>query len=245
MSESDPREIKPPEKHPKATAARSVVEAIVEELPGGSIATALGRTAFPPAEEKERDRWAGEVTDRVNEHDRALRGSYTVEIAGTTRAVAEWMARTSTDGLHEPEVLLEEAAAALGAQHPLAEVEEAAEELEGYGLVRLTRFHGGPLLSPTQLLFSALDPLVKGWKVEDDARTLAGIVLDMGESFSAHELEKRSGFERRRFNPALSKLLTMCDPDMVSDTIQPDYPAASAFVTPGTRVRLRRFVKGE
>ncbi len=67
----------------------------------------------------------------------------------------------------------------------------------------------------------------------------------MGESFAAAEIEARSGFERRRFNPALSKLLTMFDPDLVSGEPQPNYPAGYAYVTGGTRARLRRFINGE
>lgn len=243
MSEDDPRAIKPPQKSPVGTASRSIVEAIVEEVPGGSIATAIGRTAFPPAEEKDRDRWAGEVTGRVNEHDRALRNQVT--ITGTTAALAAWMANTSSDGLHEPHVDLEEVAAALGAEHTASAIEEAAEELEGFGLLSLSAHIGGAIIKPTRRLFEELDPHVKGWNVEADARALAVLALDMGESFAAADLEQRSGFERRRFNPALSKLLTMFDPNLVSGEIQPDYPAAYAYLSGGTRARLRRFIAAE
>lgn len=153
MSEDDPRTIKPPQKSPIGTAGRSMVEAIVEEVPGGSIVTAIGRAAFPPAEEKERDRWAGELTGRVNEHDRALRNEVT--ITGTTAALAAWMATTSSDGLHEPHVDLDEVALALGAEHTPAAIEEAAEELEGFGLVSLSRYIGGGIVQPTWRLFAA------------------------------------------------------------------------------------------
>lgn len=240
MSEDDPRVIKPPQKSPVGTAGRSIVEAIVEEVPGGSIATAIGRTAFPPAEEKDRDRWAGEVTGRVNEHDRALRNEVT--ITGTTAALAAWMASTSPDGLHEPHVDLEEVAAALGAEHTASAIEAAAEELEGFGLLSLSAYIGGAIIKPTWRLFAALDPHVKGWNVEADARALAVLALDVGESFATADLEQRSGFERRRFNPALSKLLTMFDPNLVSGELQPDYPAAYAYLSGGARARLRRFI---
>jgi hypothetical protein len=50
----------------------------------------------------------------------------------------------------------------------------------------------------------------------------------MGGSFAAADLEQPSGFERRRFNPALSRLLTMFDRDLVSGEVQPYYPAAYA-----------------
>lgn len=243
MNEDDPRAIKPPQKSPATTAARNMIEAAAEAIPFAGIATAAGRAAFPPAEEKERDRWAGELTGRVNEHDRALRNEVT--ITGTTAALAAWMASTSSDGLHEPHVDLDEVALALGAEHTPAAIEEAAEELEGFGLVSLSRYIGGGIVQPTWRLFAALDPHVKGWNVEADARALAMLALEMGESFAASEMEARSGLERRRFNPALSKLLTMFDPNLVSQELQPDYPAGYAYVTGGTRARLRRFIAAE
>lgn len=243
MGEDNPRAIKPPQRSPVGTASRGIVEAIVEEVPGGSIATAIGRTAFPPSEEKDRDRWAGEVTGRINEHDRVLRNEVT--ITGTTAALAVWMASTSSDGLHEPEVDLDEAAIALGAEHTPSATADAARELEEFGLLSVSPYIGGAIIKPTWQLFAALDPQVKGWNVEADARALARLVLDMGESFAAAELEQQGGFERRRFNPALSKLLTMFDAALVSRELQPHYPAGYAFVRGGTRARLQRFIKGE
>jgi hypothetical protein len=243
MSENDPRAIKPPQKSPVGTAARNIIEAAAEAIPFAGIATAAGRAAFPPAEEKDRDRWAGEVTGRINEHDKVLRP--TVIISGTTAVLAEWMASTSTDGLYEPHVDLEEAATALSAEHTLSAVEEAAEELEGFGLVELSRYMGGAILRPRWTLFAALDPHVKGWDVEEDARALAVLALEMGDGLSAHDLEQRSGLERRRYNPALSKLLTMFDPGLVSQELQPDYPASHAHLSGGARARLRRFINGE
>jgi hypothetical protein len=243
MSEDDPRAIKPPQKSPVGTAVRNMIEAAAEAIPFAGIATAAGRAAFPPAEEKDRDRWAGEVTGRINEHDKVLRP--TITISGTTAALAEWMASTSTDGLHEPQVDLEEAATALGAEHTLSAVEEAAEELEGFGLVELNRHMGGAILQPRWTLFAALDPRVKGWDVEEDARALAVLVLQIGDGLSAQDLEQRSGFERRRFNPALSQVLTMFDPALVSQELQPDYPAPYAHLSGGARARLRRFINGE
>ncbi len=112
MGEDNPRAIKLPQKSPVGTAARNIFEAAAEAIPFAGIATAAGRVAFPPAEDKDRDRWAGEVTGRVNEHDRVLRNEITIR--GTTAVLAEWMASTSSDGLHEPHVDLDEAAAALG-----------------------------------------------------------------------------------------------------------------------------------
>jgi hypothetical protein len=240
MNENDPRAIKPPQKFPVGMAARNIIDPAVEAIPFAGIATAAGRAAFPPAEEKDRDRWASEVTGRVNEHDKVLRP--TVTISGTTAALAEWMVSTSTDGLREPHVDIEVAAKALGAGHTLSAVEEAAEELEGFGLVELSRYMGGAILRPRWTLFAALDPHVKGWDVEEDARALAVLALQMGDGFSAHDMEQRSGLERRRYNPALSRLLTMFDPGLVSQELQPDYPASHAHLSGGARARLRRFI---
>jgi hypothetical protein len=247
MSEDDPRAIKPPEKHPVRTGLRDVAEAAAQAVPVVGpllgVASALAKTTLPKAEEKKRDRWTEEVTERVNEHDRTLRP--TVTITGTTAALAVWMANTSSDGLHEPHVDLDEVAAALGAEHTPSAIEEAAEELAGFDLLSLSRYIGGAIIQPTRKLFEQLDPHVKGWNVDADARALAALALDIGESFAAADLEQRSGFERRRFNPAVSKLLTMFDPNLVSGEIQPDYAAAYAYLTGGTRARLRRFIAAE
>ena len=67
----------------------------------------------------------------------------------------------------------------------------------------------------------------------------------MGEGFSAHDMEQRSGFERRRFNPALSKALAMFDAELVSQELQPDYPASYAHLSGGVRAPLRGFINGE
>ncbi|WP_431269787.1 hypothetical protein [Dankookia sp. P2] len=183
------------------------------------------------------------MTDRVNEHNRKLHPTAT--ISGTAAALAEWMARTSSDGLHEPYADLDEVAAALGPDHSLSDIENAAEELSSYGLLDFSRYIGGGAVKPGWRLFAVVDPHEKGWILEQDARTLASIVLDVQDSFSASELEQRSGFERRRFNPAFSRLLTLFDPESVINEIQPNYPATCAYLSGGTRARLRRFVKGE
>jgi hypothetical protein len=243
MSEDDPRAIKPPQKSPVGTAARNIMEAAAEAIPFAGIATAAGRAAFPPAEEKDRDRWAGEVTGRVNEHDKVVRSEVTIK--GTTAALALWLSRTSTDGLHDPHPVTKDIPPLLGEGHSLADVEEAAEELAGYGLVTLSRHIGGSRMRPTWQLFAKVDPHAKGWNPEEDARTLARFVLEKGDGLRAPDLEQQSGFERRRFNPALSFLLTFFDPNLVSREVQPDYPTYHAHLSPGARLRLRRFINGE
>ena len=240
---TDPRAIKPPLKSPASTAARNIIEAAAEAIPFAGVVTAAGRAAFPSAEEKDRDRWADELTGRVNEHDRSLCNE--VMITGTTAAVAEWMARTSSTGLDEPRINLEELAAVLGVEHTASAIEEAAEELEGLGLVELSHHLGGAILRPCWPLFAVLDPHVKGWNVDKDARSLAAFALEMGNWLSARDLEQRSGFERRRFNPALSKLLTLFDDRLISQELQPDYSASGACLSGGTRVRLRRFINAK
>jgi hypothetical protein len=211
----------------------------VEIVPGGGIATALGRAAVPPREEVERDRWTGEITARVNEHDRALRPTLTIE--GTSAALALWLVRESRDGLRDPHLGLDDLMAGLGADHPKQKIREAAEELEAYGLAHLTKYIGGMHVRPTALLFEKLDPQIKGWNPEDDARVLARMAVE-AEDIRLRDLEERSGFERRRFNPAASILLSMFDPKDVSGELQPDYPAGYAFLSGGTRAKLRRFV---
>ncbi|MFC7473399.1 hypothetical protein ACFQS7_03480 [Dankookia sp. GCM10030260] len=181
MSEDDPRAIEPPQKSPVGMAVRTTTEAAVEV--------------------KDRDGWAGEVTGRAKARDRVLRP--TVTMSGTTAGLGEWVVRTSTDGLHEPHVDLEGAAAALGAEHPLSAVEEAAEGLEGFGVIEPSRYIGGAILRPGWTVFTAFDPQVKDWDVEKHARALAVLAVQMREELSAHDMEQRRGSERRRFDPPL------------------------------------------
>lgn len=77
MGEYDPRQIKPPEKHPVKKGFRDVAEAAAQAVPVVGplfgMASALGKTTLPNPEERDRGRWEDEVTQRVNEHDAALR----------------------------------------------------------------------------------------------------------------------------------------------------------------------------
>lgn len=155
------------------------------------------------------------------------------------------MANESSDGLYEPDVELEAVAVALGPDHSRSSIEDAVEELALLGLVALIRHSGGAIIQPRAPLFEQIDPHAKVWKPREDARALAALALEMGESFQSEELEAQSGFERRRFNPALSVLLDQLDPADVDGTIQPDYAAPYAYLSSGARVRLRRFIKGE
>ena len=82
-----------------------------------------------------------------------------------------------------------------------------------------------------------------GWNVDIDVVVLAKLCIDENESIVAADLERRSGFERRRFNPAMSKLLEFFDYNDISQEIQPDYPAAYVWLSGATRARLRRLIR--
>lgn len=240
MSNDGPREIQPPKKFPVSTTARNLLEAAAESIPLGGIATVVIKAAFPPNEDKDRDRWAGELTGRVNELDQQLNSSITIE--GLPAQLARWMTKTSKDGLYDPDQPISEILPHLGLDLSLESIDEAAEELAEYGLIELVRDFGDSIIQPKLALFINLDPEIKGWDPIADSKVLARLALVQAEGVGASELEMQSGFEHRRFNPAFSYLLGFFDQDLISQELEPDYQAGFAHLSSGARRRLRRFI---
>jgi hypothetical protein len=92
------------------------------------------------------------------------------------------------------------------------EAATAADELDERGWVK-RHVHlgmgnvGFGRISPTALLFFNLDPHVKGWNSEADARTLAAVLVNRGNDIvPLKDADQMLGWGPRRFNPAAQLL---------------------------------------
>lgn len=248
MSEDECKPIKPPQKAPARKLARDVTEAIAGEVPfAGPAVVAVLRNTHPPAEDKDRERWELDVTQRANqisdtvaEHEEILRPS--IKITGNPAVLADFLVRLPHDGLCD-EYMLDEIAPDLPGAPPFQAVIDAAEELALYNLVKVTHFIGGQQASARvcPALFEQFDPQIMGWTPSNDARHLATLMLEDEKLCMVAKLHAASGWERRRFNPAMQYLLRFFDAGQISRELQPDYPTNQAMLFGSTRARLRRF----
>jgi hypothetical protein len=95
----------------------------------------------------------------------------------------------------------------------------------------------------TQRFYEQVDHQVMGWQssTEEDARTLAKLLLEDEARERTETLHAASGWEKRRFNPAFQALLRLIPDGRVSGEIQADYPARSLSLIPEDWAALRTF----
>lgn len=235
--------IEPPKKHPVRKVVRGATVFVIGLVPYVGAPLAAAVNTLPSLEERELEQWFEDATKLLNSHERRLRKE--IVLSGTTAALAEWLVRASENGLNDPRMELEEISSALGAEHPLRDVADAAHELQDYGLVKLSTYLGGGLVSPTWRLFAELDLPLMGWSTKDDAIALAEIALQSEDSFQLRDLEAKGEIiPRRRFNPAVSMMLSCFEERGLSQEIQAEYPTTQAFFFGSSRSKLRKFVAG-
>lgn len=246
MSDDDRKPIEPPQKAPGRKVARDLSDAVVGQVPVvGPLITAAWRTAFPPIEDQNRERWEQKITNETNRLatavDDLLPG--TIQIEGLPAELAVFLTKLSEDGLcHHFD--LGELAAQFPNQPSGAALVEAAEELAAYGLVEFEHFaEGEGLVWPTPELFQQLDPEVMGWRPAEDAREIAALLLKDGSNGSVASLHEATAWSKRRFNPAMQYLLRFFSENRISQEIQPDYPTNYVMLDGAVKARLRRFVQ--
>ncbi len=125
------------------------------------------------------------------------------------------------------------------------EVEQAAFELNSHGLVKIDRAMGRDnwWLRLTHKFYEQVDHQVMGWgsSTEEDARSLAKLLLEDEAREWTPTLHAASGWELRRFNPAFQALLRLVPNERMSAEVQPDYPTRSLSLLPEDRAALQRF----
>lgn len=173
-----------------------------------------------------------------------LKGSTTPKesLTGVAVKLAVALAQAPGDGMHEKARSLDEIVVLLPGEDTQA-VEEAVFELESLGLVKITRAIGKHWwLRLTQLFYEQVDHQVMGWNTNEDARTLAKLLLEDESRTATVRLHESSGWGKRRFNPAFQALINQIPDERISKERQPNYPSNSLFLLPEDRARLRRFV---
>jgi hypothetical protein len=157
-------------------------------------------------------------------------------------AVGEWLARHSEDGQNDPAP--QEALAAAFAETQGRELEDAIAELEMDGYITANRLIGRslPRIGYRTELFATFDPLTLGNDPTLDAVELAKHCLAVEEGVSVPKLHEHTGWGRRRFNPALSIILSHVDDRRVGGGGDGRYPARHFFLQSDDRVTLKRFV---
>lgn len=244
--------IKPPAKDHPDDRARVPLEAALSVIPAMSGLLKLIAEWFPTQAQKSRGKWEGAVTartnehaDRLDEHDQTL--NPTITLTGVAVQLAVALARGPGNGMAGRGRMLADLCALLP-EVERKDVEQAAFDLNSHGLVNIDRAMGRDnwWLRLTQKFYEQLDHQVMGWgsSTEEDARSLAKLLLEDEAREWTPTLHAASGWEPRRFNPAFQALLRMVPDERVSSEVQPDYPARSLSLIPEDRAVLRRFAGG-
>lgn len=163
------------------------------------------------------------------------------DLSKTATDLARWLCQTLKDGMCWPvhEDQLREAFPDV----PPNELAEAIAELDADGFVTSSHLinRGLPRFRPTPDLFVTFDPIVLKSDPVADAAELIELVLAGPDSVSVPGLHTKTGWELRRFNPALSLILDRVDERRVSQSRDNHYPSSFFALMAEDRVALKRF----
>jgi hypothetical protein len=238
--------LKPPAPNPRRDLLRAALEALAQFTPVTAALTRLYQTTHPSQFEQEVASWRHDASEAINDTQdrvRALEEAHQpkLKLTPAAQALAEWLALTSEKGLEDP-VEFEDIKAAFP-ETPQRDLQEAAAELEMYGLASISTAIGHPVLrvTPAVELFAIFDPVVLGTSPQSDAVELAKAALEL-DSGHAPELEAKLRWPKRRLNPALALLLTLVAPGRVRRVIQADYVTLGFILAAEERVRFRALI---
>ncbi|MEQ8829851.1 MAG: hypothetical protein RLW87_08590 [Alphaproteobacteria bacterium] len=243
----DEKRIEPPKANKKRALARTVAEGVAGLAPGGGIATGILRVTHPTKAEQDRETWEQVVSERTNEHSDRLdeheaQLSHKETISGVTAQLIAALAKDCPDGLGHEFYDLDRLSGLL-LDEDRQELEDAAFELEALGLVDFHRSINGPWrLSLSPDFYEQVDHQVMDWATEEDAIALARLMLEL-DTGNAPTLHEKTGWPKRRFNPALRYLLPLFPEGRVRRVIQPDYVTMGVALAPEDKAALRRLVK--
>lgn len=238
--------LRPPAQNVDRALWRAVLEAAAGFSPVTAAIARIYQVTFPPKFEQDLAVWRADLATAVNDHEGRLSQLEAhrpqLKLSPDGVALATWLAAQSPDGL--------ETSIGYGdvkASFPEAtdrELQDAAAELELYGLAEVGKALGHPvrLIQPRNALFALFDPLVLGTSPQRDAVAVAQSVLDL-DSGDARELEGHLGWPRRRFNPAFALVLGLVGQGRVRQVIQADYPSIGFLPSADERVRFRALIE--
>lgn len=240
--------IKPPVPDPKRSVLRACVEATAQFSSVTAALVRIYQTTHPSQFEHEVVEWRENVSRASTDHEERLNrleSTYHPKLVLTELAcaMAVWLVQSSSKGLSEPVQF--DSNQIRFAEHSKRQLEDAAAELEMYGLVSLAGAVGRPvlLLRPKYELFALFDPVVMETSPQDDAVEIARLALEL-DSGHVPELERHLGWTKRRLNPALALVVGLVADGRIRKGIQPDYVTLGFVMSAEERVRFRRLVDG-
>lgn len=164
------------------------------------------------------------------------------DLSSQATEVGTWMAAQCENGL--PKSFGDDLASAFP-QSPKNDLREALAELAEDGYVDLHHVIGPALprvrVRP-ELLFE-FNFVAYGTSPEDDAQHLASLLLNNETMGQISKLHSATGWEYRRFNPALLYLLQHFDEGRYSQELQNEYATRYLIIGPTERMRLKRMLK--
>ena len=235
----------PPVQDPKRALWRAALEAAASFNPVTAALARIYQVTYPPKFEQDLAQWRGEISAAVDDHDARLVALEAerpaLVLTDDAVALASWLSLTSPAGLEDPVEYEAMTAAFPGAGK--RDLQDAAAELELYGLAEVSKALGHPLLriTPRTTLFALFDPVTLQTSPQSDAVAVAKAALEL-DSGHAPELEYRLGWPRRRFNPAFALVLSLVPVGSVRQVIQADYPRLGFMPGAEERVRLKKLV---
>lgn len=239
--------IEPPATGKTRALTRAIAEGAAGLVPGGGIAANIMKVTHPPKADQERAAWEQDISERSNEHTDRLdhheeKLSHEESISGTTARLTVTLAQDCPDGLGHKLYTLDDIAALLP-DEDRQYLEDAAYELEAFGLVLFRRSISGPWrMSLTPAFYEQLDHQVMSWNTVKDAIALAKLML-AEDTGNAPALHKKTGWSKRRFNPALRHLMPLFPDGRIRKVLQPDYVTLGIVLAPEDQAALRRFIK--
>lgn len=154
-----------------------------------------------------------------------------------------WLSESSTDGLRGQ--IPEDELIAAFPDASQTELEEAVAELDVDHYIKTTLVLGPnklPRMRIEYALYSAFDRAVHGHDPVQDSAMLARIVLE-NEHINVAGLHQASGWDHRRFNPALQIMASQIDGRRVIDRGGDGYAIDHFHLLADDKVSLRRWLK--
>lgn len=240
--------ITPPKENIDRALLRAFLEAGTQFVPVAAALARLYQTTHPAQFQRDLEQWRSDVSrvaNRLEERLDALEHAHhpTLSLSDDADALARHLVSQSEGGL-ERFVQSDTLLPALPGWNS-RRLQDAAAELKLAGLATISATLGDPvrLVTPTSVLFVLFDPVVLGTSPQSDAIELARLILELDpDQVSSADLAERLGWTPRRFNPALSLLLTFVPDGQIRKVLQPTWATAGFIVSAETRVKLRRLV---
>lgn len=249
-SENEKRKrITPPERGGTKDKARSIISLAIQQIPmvGPSI-DGLADKFIPTEEEKSREAWESEISERTNEHsdefDRYESMSPTKEtLTGLAANLIVVMLQECPDGMAGKEYQLDNLCVLFPKEEP-SSVEAAVMDLKVLGLIDSRDWIGGSAFMLNDDAYEQLDYQIMGWNTREDAIVVAQLMLSE-ETGHAPDLHEKTGWDRRRFNPAFQLLLPLFPDGRIRGVMQPDYPKMGVVLIAEDLAALRRWIGKE